>query len=168
MPPKFDPNEIRIGIDLALLSFGLVFFLVRWWFMLLAAVYLRATGGEVGATSALAPKVGPLGLVRHCIRCVFFSCPFSSVSCTFFLLCSRRRRSVMTSPSQPKIGKACESLSSWPFRIDRQKSKLCQVHRRRSSRLWRNLHETGRSRRTVSWAHEGCFVTSFLYVAMLT
>ncbi|XP_065183115.1 large ribosomal subunit protein uL11-like [Sycon ciliatum] len=37
MPPKFDPNEIKI-------------------------VYLRATGGEVGATSALAPKVGPLGL----------------------------------------------------------------------------------------------------------
>jgi len=27
-------------------------------------VYLRATGGEVGATSALAPKIGPLGLVR--------------------------------------------------------------------------------------------------------
>src|SRR3978361_807240 len=24
--------------------------------------YLRATGGEVGATSALAPKIGPLGL----------------------------------------------------------------------------------------------------------
>lgn len=27
------------------------------------AVYLRCTGGEVGATSALAPKIGPLGLV---------------------------------------------------------------------------------------------------------
>ncbi|CAG7854038.1 60S ribosomal protein L12 [Serendipita indica DSM 11827] len=25
-------------------------------------IYLRATGGEVGATAALAPKVGPLGL----------------------------------------------------------------------------------------------------------
>ena len=25
-------------------------------------VYLRAVGGEVGATSSLAPKVGPLGL----------------------------------------------------------------------------------------------------------
>uniref|UniRef100_UPI00383BF769 60S ribosomal protein L12 n=1 Tax=Homo sapiens TaxID=9606 RepID=UPI00383BF769 len=25
-------------------------------------VYLRCTGGEVGATSALAPKIGPLGL----------------------------------------------------------------------------------------------------------
>lgn len=38
MPPKFDPTEIKI-------------------------VYLRCVGGEIGATSALAPKVGPLGLV---------------------------------------------------------------------------------------------------------
>lgn len=37
MPPKIDPNEIKI-------------------------IYLRATGGEVGASSALAPKIGPLGL----------------------------------------------------------------------------------------------------------
>ncbi|KAM6186251.1 proline-rich acidic protein 1 [Rhynchocyon petersi] len=37
MPPKFDPNEIKV-------------------------VYLRCTGGEVGATSSLAPKIGPLGL----------------------------------------------------------------------------------------------------------
>ncbi|KAL8759863.1 MAG: hypothetical protein Q9184_003500 [Pyrenodesmia sp. 2 TL-2023] len=37
MPPKFDPNEIK-------------------------EITLRATGGEVGASSALAPKIGPLGL----------------------------------------------------------------------------------------------------------
>ncbi|NJI29996.1 60S ribosomal protein L12, partial [Aeromonas veronii] len=37
MPPKFDPNEIK-------------------------HVYLRCVGGEVGATSSLAPKIGPLGL----------------------------------------------------------------------------------------------------------
>ncbi|KAK2588684.1 hypothetical protein KPH14_001581 [Odynerus spinipes] len=37
MPPKFDPNEIK-------------------------KVYLRCVGGEVGATSSLAPKIGPLGL----------------------------------------------------------------------------------------------------------
>ena len=30
----------------------------------LPSVYLRAVGGEVGATSSLAPKIGPLGLVR--------------------------------------------------------------------------------------------------------
>jgi large subunit ribosomal protein L12e len=37
MGPKFDPNEIKV-------------------------VCLRAVGGEVGATSSLAPKIGPLGL----------------------------------------------------------------------------------------------------------
>ncbi|XP_073754816.1 large ribosomal subunit protein uL11-like [Callorhinus ursinus] len=37
MLPKFDPNEIKV-------------------------MYLRCTSGEVGATSALAPKIGPLGL----------------------------------------------------------------------------------------------------------
>ncbi|XP_027963126.1 60S ribosomal protein L12-like [Eumetopias jubatus] len=37
MPPEFDPNEIKV-------------------------VYLRCTGGEVGATSALASKISPLGL----------------------------------------------------------------------------------------------------------
>ena len=37
MPPKFDPNAVSI-------------------------VYLRTTGGEAGAMSALAPKLGPLGL----------------------------------------------------------------------------------------------------------
>jgi len=37
MPPKFDPNEVK-------------------------TICLRATGGEVGASSALAPKIGPLGL----------------------------------------------------------------------------------------------------------
>lgn len=37
LPIKIDPNEIKI-------------------------IYLRATGGEVGASSALAPKIGPLGL----------------------------------------------------------------------------------------------------------
>ena len=39
MAPKIDPTEIKI-------------------------IYLRAVGGEVGASSALAPKIGPLGLVR--------------------------------------------------------------------------------------------------------
>ncbi|XP_055280305.1 60S ribosomal protein L12-like [Moschus berezovskii] len=37
MLPKFDPNKIKV-------------------------IYLRCTGGEVSATSALAPKIGPLGL----------------------------------------------------------------------------------------------------------
>eukprot|EP00878_Enallax_costatus_P000193 GHUV01000251.1.p2 GENE.GHUV01000251.1~~GHUV01000251.1.p2 ORF type:complete len:186 (+),score=43.89 GHUV01000251.1:59-559(+) len=37
MPPKFDPNEV-------------------------IEVFVRVTGGEVGAASSLAPKIGPLGL----------------------------------------------------------------------------------------------------------
>ncbi|RPA78694.1 hypothetical protein BJ508DRAFT_309025 [Ascobolus immersus RN42] len=37
MPPKFDPNEVKV-------------------------ITLRATGGEVGGTATLAPKIGPLGL----------------------------------------------------------------------------------------------------------
>ncbi|MBZ3891550.1 60S ribosomal protein L12 [Sciurus carolinensis] len=37
MPPKFHPKEIKV-------------------------VYLRCTGGKIGARSALAPKIGPLGL----------------------------------------------------------------------------------------------------------
>jgi hypothetical protein len=32
-------------------------------FSLLITVNLRCVGGEVGATSSLAPKIGPLGLV---------------------------------------------------------------------------------------------------------
>ena len=36
-PPKFDPSAV-------------------------VEVYVRATGGEVGAASSLAPKIGPLGL----------------------------------------------------------------------------------------------------------
>lgn len=35
------------------------------------SVYLRCVGGEVGATSALAPKVGPLGLVSIFQPCYF-------------------------------------------------------------------------------------------------
>lgn len=35
--PKFDPSQV-------------------------VEVYVRATGGEVGAASSLAPKIGPLGL----------------------------------------------------------------------------------------------------------
>lgn len=37
MPPKFDPNSVL-------------------------EIFMRATGGEVGAASSLAPKIGPLGL----------------------------------------------------------------------------------------------------------
>lgn len=53
MPPKIDPNEIVEGKPL-------VTILCIFYNLL---VYLRVVGGEVGATSSLAPKIGPLGLV---------------------------------------------------------------------------------------------------------
>nr|UXY87463.1 60S ribosomal protein L12 [Cryptomonas sp.] len=37
MPPKFDPNSVSV-------------------------LFIRTVGGEIGAVSALAPKIGPLGL----------------------------------------------------------------------------------------------------------
>lgn len=33
--------------------------------LFLFTVYMRCVGGEVGATSSLAPKIGPLGLVSY-------------------------------------------------------------------------------------------------------
>lgn len=62
MPPKFDPNEIKIGEFIVFLEFGfeVVPLMVMSYCFL---VCLRCTGGEVGATSSLAPKIGPLGLV---------------------------------------------------------------------------------------------------------
>ena len=39
MPPKFDATAVTV-------------------------IYVRTTGGEVGAVASLAPKIGPLGLVR--------------------------------------------------------------------------------------------------------
>ncbi|KAI0124431.1 putative 60S ribosomal protein L12 [Xylariales sp. AK1849] len=53
MPPKIDPNEKALDKPAVV------------WYMQDAKVAtstLRATGGEVGASSALAPKIGPLGL----------------------------------------------------------------------------------------------------------
>ena len=52
MAPKFDPSQ-------------------------LVEVYVRATGGEVGAASSLAPKIGPLGLSpKKVSSCAESYCPF--------------------------------------------------------------------------------------------
>lgn len=39
------------------------------------SVYVRVRGGEVGAVSSLAPKVGPLGLVRTCLALADIAAP---------------------------------------------------------------------------------------------
>jgi large subunit ribosomal protein L12e len=46
MPPKFDPTAVH-------------------------EVTLRVTGGEGAPAAALAPKIGPLGLV-YIFKCIFF------------------------------------------------------------------------------------------------
>lgn len=66
--PKYNlfmQKSTTINWDLVMLLFFACIksneFLFRfsWWRL----VYLRCVGGEVGATSSLAPKIGPLGLV---------------------------------------------------------------------------------------------------------
>ena len=57
MAPKFDPSQ-------------------------LVEVYVRATGGEVGAASSLAPKIGPLGLSPKKVRmCLWWQVTVVSKSC---------------------------------------------------------------------------------------
>jgi len=47
---------------------------------------VRATGGEVGAASSLAPKIGPLGLSPKKVRSTFASAQKSSLSWNFSCL----------------------------------------------------------------------------------
>ena len=71
MGPKFDPTAISYGrtiIFLAANVFRIIFipeYKLNFPLFFFCPVYLRAVGGEVGATSALAPKIGPLGLVSN-------------------------------------------------------------------------------------------------------
>lgn len=51
MAPKIDPNEVKVRRSASARCSQQI-------------IYLRTTGGEVGAPAALAPKIGPLGLVR--------------------------------------------------------------------------------------------------------
>lgn len=78
-------------------------------------MYLRCVGGEVGATSSLAPKIGPLGLVSHKNininfdtvnkkkkkeKCLKF-CSHNQI-----LFHSRPKKLVTISPKLPVIGRA--------------------------------------------------------------
>jgi hypothetical protein len=69
MPPKFDPSEIKIGelsfMHMCLTNIATCITLKDYGKNYLFSVYLRCVGGEVGATSSLAPKIGPLGLVSN-------------------------------------------------------------------------------------------------------
>ena len=59
--------------------------------MFIETVVLKAVGGEIGSASALAPKLGPLGLVS------FLLISFIYFQCTFYLQCSF---SIITVPQE--------------------------------------------------------------------
>jgi hypothetical protein len=90
MPPKFDPTEIKIRTSLWRRLLQLLALLralprVQWqshfvlpwsyrlslffFFLSYAPVKMRSIGGEAAGASSLAPKVGPLGLVRRRAHC---------------------------------------------------------------------------------------------------
>lgn len=71
MPPKFDPNEIKKGIFLIFYIYN-VKKKTKFLNTFISIVYLRCVGGEVGATSSLAPKIGPLGLVSLCFINIYY------------------------------------------------------------------------------------------------
>lgn len=88
-----DPNEIKI-------------------------IYLRATGGEVGASSALAPKIGPLGLV--CISCTHIH----AMDLLLTLLDSHPKRLEKILPKLHLHGKVYGWLFNWLSKIDKLPSLL--------------------------------------------
>lgn len=188
MPPKFDPSEVKLGKwkmweeflckNQHPYGFGYVAILrvhknehaPILLCICRCVVYLRAVGGEVGATSSLAPKIGPLGLVSVTFN--FFSlwcqtkkkksftwwyrhvcdmCDFSIFQFFCISFHSHRRKSVMTSLRQPVTGKAWKSLYAWPSKTDKPPSVSFHRPLHWSSKHWRNHHVTERRSRTVSW-----------------
>lgn len=144
-------------------------------------VYLRCVGGEVGATSSLAPKIGPLGLVsaigflhyfaftkRHysiephvsVLWQVYWNVEESAVGIKLikivifssFSMCSPQRKLVMILPRQPVTGKVLKSPCAWRSKIVKPPSRSFHQPPRSSSRHWKNHHVTERRSRTVSWS----------------
>lgn len=104
MPPKFDPNQEYIGEASCIVRLGLLYSQLYVFSRsgcngctLSYLVYLRAVGGEVGATSSLAPKIGPLGLVRDSYYYLHTS--------QMYFLSSHQRKLAMMLPKQPKTGR---------------------------------------------------------------
>eukprot|EP01003_Olkasia_polycarbonata_P008096 NODE_986_length_637_cov_5528.702381_g914_i0.p1 GENE.NODE_986_length_637_cov_5528.702381_g914_i0~~NODE_986_length_637_cov_5528.702381_g914_i0.p1 ORF type:complete len:166 (+),score=35.84 NODE_986_length_637_cov_5528.702381_g914_i0:36-533(+) len=96
MPPKFDPNEEKI-------------------------IYVRAVGGEVGATSTLAPKVGPLGLSAKKIGEDIMKCSkdWKGLRITCKLVVKNRQATVEIVPSASSL--VIRALKEPPR--DRKKTK---------------------------------------------
>lgn len=69
MGPPPPPGEEKIGeIDS---DYFVYEFLFNYSDLLIYAVIMKAVGGEMGSASALAPKLGPLGLVRFAFIFLF-------------------------------------------------------------------------------------------------
>ena len=102
---------------------------------------LRATGGEVGASSALAPKIGPLGLSPKKVGEDIAKATGDWVSTEDHYYgedCSYVRRKASVSPS------------NLPSRTVKRPFQLSPQHLLWSSRLSKNRPETERRRRTSS------------------
>lgn len=103
-------------------------------------VYLRCVGGEVGATSSLAPKIGPLGLVIIIgIFKISLIITFPIFHFSLFNF-SHQKRLVMTLPRRLVTGRAWKSQSAWQSKTDRPQS---QSYHQPLHWLWRpsrNLH----------------------------
>ena len=145
MSGKPDPNEVKIGMLLFPLSNIIIS-------DLLLQVYMRAVGGEIGAASALAPKVGPLGLVL----------PLCDVKYgLYILLFSLPRRLVRTSKSAPWTGRVWRSQSNWPSKTVKPRPRLFPVPPLWLSRLLMSPRVTARrAQRTVS---SNSFKNNYLY-----
>jgi hypothetical protein len=94
-------------------------------------IYLRATGGEVGASSALAPKVGPLGLVRNFNLDFSYADEYIHTIISFYMtIYRRRRRSEKILPRPLETGRDYESLSSSPSKTDKRRCLSFHLLRR--------------------------------------
>ena len=103
--------------------------------------HLRATGGEVGASSALAPKIGPLGLSPKKV-----GEDIAKATGDWVRLAEELR--TLESDSSPR--KDYVSQLNSPSRIVKPPFLLSPLHPPSSSKLSRSLLGIGRRKRTSS------------------
>ncbi|XP_043468103.1 60S ribosomal protein L12 [Leptopilina heterotoma] len=126
MPPKFDPNEVK-------------------------KVFLRCVGGEVGATSSLAPKIGPLGLSPKKVGddIAKATSDWKGLKITVQLTIQNRQASISVVPSAASL--IIKALKEPPR--DRKKVKI-QKHGGNLS--FDDVINIARAMRTRSMARELC------------
>jgi len=123
MAPKFDPSA---SID----------------------VFVRVLGGEVGAASSLAPKIGAPPPPRH----RHASCWRAGLQVPW--VCRPRRLERTSRRRQPRTGRACAWRWSWPCRTALPRCPSSPQRPRWSLRRWRSRRVTARrraDRQTLTW-----------------